>query len=185
MEKRTKIVIKSISLITLFVLLPFLNAQAAEINNPINEYDSIYRYNALENKFSFINIKNNEDNLAEKLPADSVSPDNNSKELQDVIEKQNSSTEESESAMDAIENRNGFKTFLIGNNLEILKSQVVQMQDQISILEVLSLKSQDNINKIQIDKQMKSLKEEQKKVENFILQQNNKFSLFGWLVALL
>lgn len=175
--------IKKTLFIIVLTLLLFSNASAFETTNPINEYNSIYRYNALENKLSFINITNNEDNLAGKLPANSVLPDNTLKELQDIIEKQNSSTEKSESAINAIENRNGFKTFLMGNNLGILKFQIVQMQDQVSLLEALSLKSQDNINKIQIDKQIKSLKEEQIKVENFVLQQDNKFSLFGWLVA--
>ena len=178
--------IKKTLFIIILTLLFFSNASAAEVTNPINEYDSIYRYNALENKISFAGFPNNNtDNLAEKLPAESVLsvPDNPLKELQDVTEKQNSSIEKSENAINAIENRNGFKAFLMGNNLGILKFQMVQMRDQASLLEALSLKSQDNINKIQIDKQIKSLKEEQIKVENFILEKDNKFSLFGWLVA--
>lgn len=183
MKKTTKIVIKSISLIILFVLLPFLNAQATEINNPINEYDSMYRCNALENHTSFydtINIKNNSE---EKSFKNIEILTDVTKELQDITKKQDFSTEQIENTINTLKNKNEIQTFLIGNDLGTLRFQLIQIKGLTSMLDILVLKTEDNAIKIQIDDQVKSLKEEQKKVESFVLEQKSKFSLFGWLVT--
>ncbi len=81
--------------------------------------------------------------------------------------------------MNVLENRSGLATFFVGNNLGVLKFQLVQVNDQIYVLNTLLGESQDDVTKSQINGQIKFLQEEQIKVENSLLQ-NNKFSLFGW-----
>ena len=182
MKKTTKLIIKSVSLMTLFVLLPFLNAQAAEINNLINQYDNIQKYYALENKSSFPNLPNNTDSLKKELPRGNGPSSDITKELQDITLKQDFSIMQIDNAISILKNRNGIKTFFLGNKLGTLKFQLVQIKNQIHLLDALALKSQDSINTIQINNQAASLRKEQAKVESFVLEQDNKFSLFGWFV---
>ena len=165
-------------------LLFFSNTNAAEIGNfPDN---NIYKYNALENNLSFFDLTSNANNLTEnKLPGSQELLAELVKNLQDVTAKQNLSTLQANEAIDTLKNKNGVITFLVGNNLGVLKFQLVQIKDQIYQLNALTPGLEDNIIKIQIDSQVKSLKEEQMKVENFLLEQNKKFSLFGWFVTIL
>lgn len=179
--------IKKISVIMVLALLFFSHAFASEVNSSIDSIDkdnSIYKYNALENKISFSSLINVE-NLPEKyLKSDKLS-DDFIKQLQNITEKQNFSINKTENAINTIQNRNKLKTFLIGNNLGILRFQLVQIKDQTYLLGILTLETENNMNKIQIDNHIKLLKEEQIKVEEFILEQENKFSLFGWFVTIL
>ena len=179
--------IKKISFAMAFTLLFFSNAFASVPNSPINEHDSMYRYNSLENKNNFRSLANNVDidSLEEKYSEDSEPSDDITKKLQDITEKQNYSMEKIENALNALENRNKVKTFLIGKNLGILRFQLVQIKDQAYLLDALLSKTEDNTVKLQINNQMGVLKEQQKRIENFILEQGNKFSLFGWFVKML
>lgn len=191
MKKIIKTVI-NVSFMSLLTLFPFWRTQATEINNSSNEYDSIYRYNALENKISFSDFIHNQvlfpdlENKGEEiLLKNNELQDNFKKELQIITEKQNFSIEQIEDAVNVLKDRNEFKTFLIGNDLGILRFQLVQIKNQTILLSVLALKSVNSLNKIQIDHQVKLSKEEGIKVENLILEQENKFSLFGWFVNIL
>ena len=182
---------KKTSFALLLSLLFFSSTFASVPNSPINEYDSMYRYNSLENKSNFRSLANNNvDSLEEKHlknseNEDSESPDDITKKLQDITEKQNYSIEKIENALNALENRNQVKTFLIGKNLGILRFQLVQIKDQAYLLDALIPQTKDSTINFQINNQIKVLKEEQIKVENFILEQENKFSLFGWFVKML
>ena len=69
---------------------------ANEIDTPTKENDSMYRYNALENKSSFINFSNNNvDNLAEKSEKINTLPEVGTNKLQDITDKQNYSDDQS------------------------------------------------------------------------------------------
>ncbi|MFA6353424.1 MAG: hypothetical protein WCW93_00610 [Candidatus Paceibacterota bacterium] len=175
--------VKKIALLVIPALLFSFTALANDTNYPINEYDSIYRYNALENKTSFMPSNPGDDSDQ----SDVMSPVNNEltddiKKLKDIIERQNSSIEQSENAMKNIMNRNGVETFLLGNNLGILKFQMVQMEDQGYKLKALAFTTKDSTLEIKIKNQIDILNKEKSKVENFIYQRDNNFSLFGWLV---
>lgn len=184
MNKRKTIEIaRNASFMTLLVFLPLFNAQAANVSDPANEYDSMYRYNALENKVSFANYNFKDSTVL--FPELGNVPDDVANKLQDIAEKQNFSTEQIDNAISVLKDENGFKTFLVGNNLGVLKFQLVQIKSNASELNALVLINKDSANKMQIDTQIKSLKEEQAKVENLILEQENKFSLFGWFVNIL
>ena len=115
----------------------------------------------------------------------SETPEQVAKKLEDITTKQKDSIEKSENAMQAVENRFGLTTFLIGSNLGILKFQVVQMEDENSALEALYTTDQAGIDKTEVSKDMTLLSKEIKKVNEFILEHSNKFSLFGWFVTLL
>lgn len=171
------------------MILPIIffssNSLAGEQGNPANEYNSIYRYNALENKIYFSDTTNNVDILAKKLPGDTESIDNTAKELKDITEKQNSSIEKTENIIDTLENRSGLKTFMIGNSLGTLRFQLVQIKEHATLLEALALRSQYSSYMLQINNQFKIVKEEQLKVEDLILEHKDKFSLFGWFVKML
>ena len=172
----------------MLTLLFFSHAHANNIDTPIDENDSIYKYSALENKLSFRDFPNNTDVASSKeqsIQSNNVStePGDVSVKLENITERQNFSIEQINNAMNVLTNRDKVTTFFIGNNLGILKFQLVQIKDMIYSLEDLSLKS--STNKIEIDNQVNLLKEEEKKVEDFLLEQENKFSLFGWFVNIL
>jgi hypothetical protein len=164
--------IKKITLLVIPALLFTFTALANDTGLPINENDSIYKYNALENKTSM--LTNTIDNTSE-LARDT-------EKLKDIIEKQNSSIEKSENSMKNIRGKSGVQTFLLGNDLGILKFQMVQMGDQGYRLQALALKIKDPALEIIIKNQIDILNKEKNKVENFIHERDNDFSLFGWLV---
>ncbi len=179
--------IKRISLIIVLFLLLFSNkVLALEVTNSINDNDSMYQYNALENKNFFPSLAVADiatDNIVKELPKGGGLPDDITTQLQNIIEKQNFSIIQINNAIDTLKNRNGLKTFLVGNNLGILKFQLVQIKDLISTFNTLNQNTEDNTIKVKINNQIKLLQEEQTKVENFIIEQKDKFSLLGWLVT--
>lgn len=98
--------------------------------------------------------------------------------LKDVTEKQITSVEKSNNAITAIESVSVLKSFLVGTRLGELKYQMVQMKDEGYILNSLVLDTKN----ITINDQINILELQQIKVGNFISKQEDKFSLFGWLV---
>jgi hypothetical protein len=176
MPKHERIIIK-ISLVVLFTVFLSSNSIA---NEQDSQYDSIYRYNALENRVNFINSA---DGLDKKLPKDIILIDSNIKRLEDVTKQQINSIEKSEDTMTTIKEMSTLKIFVVGNRLGVLKFQMIQMKAQSQILETIILETADILIKNKINIQLEALEKEQKRVESFIFEQENKFSLFGWLVA--
>lgn len=176
-------------LLTLSIALFFFSSAsvfAVDINNISNEYDSIYRYNALENNISFANLKDiaEEEVLKEKL-LESNELDNFTKKLQNTTLKQNFSVAQVESILDVFKNKNGLKNFMIGSSLGVLKFQVTELKEQIIKMNILKTETEDDGIKVKIDDQIKFLIEKQIKAENFILEEESKFSLFRWFLAML
>ncbi|MEX2029018.1 MAG: hypothetical protein WD963_00865 [Candidatus Paceibacterota bacterium] len=184
MKILTKI-IKNMSLMVVFTLLPFSSTLANEINNPLNTDYSMYKYHALENKTAIFDLVNNMNNLEEPPEVQSQSGYDAEKEWQQIAKKQNFSLEQITNAMETLKSRNEIRTFLIGNNLSILKFQLVQIKEQMIALNALAQKTKNNVLKTQISDEIEFLQEEQVRVENFIIEQENKFKLFGWFVAML
>ena len=179
--------IKKTSLVIIFTLMFLSSAFASEVNNdPLSEYSSMYKYGALENTTSSPDLVNNINIPEEVLSMNTVLPDKatiSANKLEDVTLKQNFTTEQIDKAINTLEKRSGLRIFVIGNDLGVLKFQIVQIRDQILELNTLALDKEGYINKVQLDDQLKSLKEEQIKVRDFILSRENQFSLFGWLIA--
>lgn len=179
MTRNSKTILK-ISLVSPMVLpMIFFSSisLANEIDNPAKEYDSMYMYNALENKVNFFSTKNQ----VAILLGENIADNDNTKKLENITEKQTDSIEKSDQAMSTIEDTTWVRTFLLGNSLGVLRFQVVQMKDETTSLEALALKPEYAKNQIQIASQVKLLKEKQEQVENFIREKENEFSLFGWL----
>lgn len=106
-----------------------------------------------------------------------------------IAQQQNDSNATTTAAIAKVENsnKNKIKTFLFGSdykNLGVLRSQLVQTQNQISQLTRLKETAKYAASTTEIEAQIATLQQEQAKIENFIKTQENKFSLFGWLVKL-
>jgi hypothetical protein len=195
--RNTRHIAKGILIIGIFALVPFLKTRAATNASPSSllptEENSLYRYNALENKNSFLLALNTVSDSSNTISANpaldasvTASPDDNiGQQLQDQEEKIKTTIETAEKTIKEIESRNGIKTFLIGSNLGNLKFQLVQIGGQIDILDNLSAKTPDTNLKIQINSQKEALSEEKIKVENLLSEQENKFVLFGWFIKVL
>lgn len=189
----------SILFVSVFIISS--NIVLAQTNNPVITYDNIdsmYKYNALENKISFSNTTNTtnvsiENNLISNIPE--ITPQNTEinipiqknimEEVNNITVKYNYSKQQIDDAMNRIKNRTTLGTILLGTDLKVLKFQVVQLKDQIYELKTLALKTNSTAEKNQIDIQNEQITQEENGVENFILVQQNKFSFFGWFVSIL
>ncbi|MEO5635463.1 MAG: hypothetical protein ABIS26_00965 [Candidatus Paceibacterota bacterium] len=198
--------LKKISYALALSLLVFTNASASTITNTdkIPESESMYKYGALESNIPFAVLASNtelgnisaENKVSNTLndgalssnasPFDTYNRDLFEKELEDTIDKQAFSVETLETTMNNINrNNHGFKTFLLGTNLGILKFQLAQIKDQAALLKKMSKETQDAADQALITEHQKILIEEQGKVEDFLFQQENRFSLFGWIINIL
>jgi len=90
-------------------------------------------------------------------------------------------------SIDKVEKRSKIKTFFFGSdfkNLGDLRSQMVQTRNQIAQLTRLVDKAENDQDKTELQSQIQVLNKEQASIENFITQNENKFSLFGWAIKL-
>lgn len=108
-------------------------------------------------------------------------------EVKAIAEQQNNTKDRASDLINAVENRNKVKTFLIGTsykNLGELRSQMVQTRNQIEQLTRLAEKAENEGDKTELQSQIQLLEQEQTRIDNFITQNESKFSLFGWAVRL-
>jgi hypothetical protein len=108
-------------------------------------------------------------------------------EIKVIAQKQNDTKERTSDLINAVENRNKIKTFFIGTsykNLGELRSQMVQARNQIDQLKRLADKAENDQDKTELQSQILALEQEQTNINNFITQNESKFSLFGWAVKL-
>jgi len=104
-----------------------------------------------------------------------------------VAQQQNDSKEKVVESIDKVEKRSKIKTFFFGSdfkNLGDLRSQMVQTRNQIAQLTRLVDKAENDQDKTELQSQIQVLNKEQASIENFITQNENKFSLFGWAIKL-
>ena len=104
-----------------------------------------------------------------------------------VAQEQESSNERATKAIEVVEARGGFKTFLIGTdykNIGALRSEVVTTQNSINRLTKAKERATDDSVKADLDAQIKALEETNMSALNFIKTNESKFSIFGWLVKL-
>ena len=108
-------------------------------------------------------------------------------EVRVVAEEQESSNERATKAIQAVEARGGFKTFLIGTdykNIGALRSEVVTTQNSIDRLTKARGRATDDAVKADLDAQIKALEETDANALNFIKVKEGKLSIFGWFVRL-
>jgi hypothetical protein len=108
-------------------------------------------------------------------------------EVRVIAKEQNEIKNRAADIIYAVENRSKVKTFFIGTsykNLGELRSQMVQTQKQMEALKQLAEKATNEQNKIELQSQIQMLEQEQIKMNDFITQNESKFSLLGWAVKL-
>jgi hypothetical protein len=108
-------------------------------------------------------------------------------EIKTIANWQNENKNRAADLIYAVENRSKVKTFFIGTsykNLGELRSQMVQTQKQIEELKQLAEKATVEQNRIELQAQIQILEQEQSRTNDFIAQNENKFSLLGWAVRL-
>lgn len=101
-----------------------------------------------------------------------------------IAQQQNDSKDEVAQKIDAVENRSEIKTFLIGSdykNLNGLKSDMAVTNNQLDQLKNIVGKTTNTEDKTILQNQISLLEQEQAKINSFITQNENKFSLFGWI----
>jgi len=106
-------------------------------------------------------------------------------EVSAIAKEQNESNAKVAVAMEKIESRGKFKTFLIGTdykNIGMIRSEMVTTDNHISRLEKAAERTDDPEVIVSLNEQINALKGEKSKVEAFLTENENKFSLFGWFV---
>jgi hypothetical protein len=175
----------------------------AHADYPSSEKDSVYLYNALENKESVDEMLANKDiallleddkAFEESLPVSvRTSYTNRRSELLDPAEfeialkeltiKENSILKDTEKEITRVSRKTELGTVILGNNLGTLEFELVQVKGLQGLFNSLIPKTTDVSVKMDIRDHIDTLKEEQKKVETLLYQKENNFSLLGWLVA--
>ncbi|MDD2647035.1 MAG: hypothetical protein PHV78_03665 [Patescibacteria group bacterium] len=104
-----------------------------------------------------------------------------------IAQQQSDSVTSTAATIKKIQDRNKIKTFLIGSdykNLGALRSDIVQTRNRLDQLNRLIDSTNSTATKTTIQEQINTLEQEQTQLNNFVKTQENKFSLFGWLVKL-
>jgi len=108
-------------------------------------------------------------------------------QIRTIAQEQNQSASTTVQAMEKIQTRSQFKTFLIGNdykNLGELRSEMVKTQNRLQQLNQIMENTNNASDKTQLQDQVQTLEQEQTKIESFVKEQDSKFSLFGWFVRM-
>lgn len=108
-------------------------------------------------------------------------------EVKAIAQQQNDVKDKVADEITAVESRSKIKTFFLGSdykNLGDLRSQMVQARNRIDQLKRLAAKADNDQDKAALETQIQVLEQEQVKIDSFITQNENQFSLFGWAVKL-
>lgn len=104
-----------------------------------------------------------------------------------VAQAQNDSQLKVENAVKAVNGRSGFAQFLIGadyENIKEVRNEIAQNQNRIAVLTQLMTQASDQAVKDVLQDQVKVLQQENTKLQEFANINENKPSVFGWLVRL-
>jgi hypothetical protein len=104
-----------------------------------------------------------------------------------IAQEQNDSEATTNQAMEKVQLRSKVKTFFLGTdykNLGALRSQVASTTNRIRQLNQVIPEIHNASDTAEVQGQIQALEQEQSKIDNFVKEQESKFSLFGWLVKL-
>lgn len=104
-----------------------------------------------------------------------------------IAQEQNQVREKIADEIESIQERNKIKTFLFGSNyknLGALRSEMVQTRNRLEKLTRLMEQTTNEADKTELQNQIQTMEEERLRIENFVEENESKFSLFGWLVKL-
>lgn len=189
----------NLKLVGIIVLFGVYSGTAFAQTNDSATFDdmySMYKYNALENRLSYTDtldtppdnvsastIKENREVINEGVTV--VVQKSIIEEVNDILKRNNYSNERIANAMARIDKRTRLGTMVLGTDLGVLRFQSVQLKDQIYQLKILAKKTNITTERNQINMQIDLIAQEQNRVEDFVLDQENKFSLFRWFVSML
>ena len=108
-------------------------------------------------------------------------------QVRTIAQEQNQAVDTTVQAMEKVQKRNNIATFLFGSdykNLGTLRSEAIQTSNRLEKLNELLQNTIIEADKTELQNQIQTLETEQTKIENFIKEQEDKFSLFGWLVKM-
>lgn len=108
-------------------------------------------------------------------------------EVRVIAQQQNDMKDRASDLIYAVENRNKVKTFFIGTsyrNVGELRSQMVQTRNQVEQLKRLIEKTTNEQDKTELQNQIQTMEQEQARINDFITQNESKFSLFGWAIKM-
>ncbi len=109
-------------------------------------------------------------------------------EVRRIVQEEQDLSERAAESIRAVENRSVLKTFLIGadyENLAALRGELAVAQDHIDRLIGVKERAVSLVVQAEIDAQKKALQGINARAEEFIKNNESKFSLFGWLARLL
>lgn len=101
-----------------------------------------------------------------------------------IAQEQASSTEKTVAAIEKVEQRSTFKTFIIGadyKNLGVIRSELVTMQNRIKRLSAEAERMASSTEKNTLIQEIVALGGERLKIETFVKNNEDVFSLFGWV----
>ena len=108
-------------------------------------------------------------------------------EIREIAKEESESSERADEAIKTLETRGKFKTFLFGTdykNIGALRSEMVRSDNNIDRLSKAKERVLDPAVKAELDVQIAALQKANDDAESFIKANEDKFSVFGWLVKL-
>lgn len=102
-----------------------------------------------------------------------------------IAREQNEAKERVGQALEAIENRGKVKSFLIGSdykNIGQVRSEMVSLRNRLEQLNRLIERVENEGERTELQSQIREMEQERERIENFLKQKENQFSLFGWFV---
>jgi hypothetical protein len=104
-----------------------------------------------------------------------------------MAQEQNQSASNTIQAMEKVQTRSAFRTFLLGTdykNIGALRSEMVQTENRIERLNELMTNIENTADKTELQNQIQTLIAEKTKIEEFVKTQEGKVNLFGWLTRM-
>ncbi|HEY4494331.1 MAG TPA: hypothetical protein VJB95_02805 [Candidatus Paceibacterota bacterium] len=158
--------------------------------------DNMFRYNALESRLPPMEVSlsivasSAVHNIALSPWSTYVDPKEYKEEeimgqVEEIARSRDSLKKEVEEEINRLKRKTRVGTFIIGSDLGRLRFQLVQIDDRIYRLTILGQRAAREADQLAIGEEIERLKNEQSKIEDFIKDQEEKFSLFGWLVAMI
>lgn len=104
-------------------------------------------------------------------------------QVRTVAQSQNDSASTTATAMTKVEERGSFHTFISGSdykNLGVIRREMATTTENIAKLKTLLTQTTSDADRAELNVQIKAIEDEQMKVEAYVKENEDKFSLFGW-----
>ncbi len=108
-------------------------------------------------------------------------------QVRTIAQEQGQSATTTIQAIEKIRTRSKITTFFFGSdykNLGELRSEIVKTGNRLEQLNRIIGDIQDEVNKSELQNQIQTLEQERTKIEGFVKDHEETFSLFGWFVKL-